>query len=516
VVIARADPGLRRNVMDSTEFFLDETGEFRLHTLLDISPRWIEMAVRSELSRALVLVAGEKAETPALVAGEETRVWLKLGRGLPEISDDGLDAELWLVTAAGERRLMSWHLDNSDAGKLELDMALPVDPGLGFQLELRCGPGPRGNPLADWLAVLEWVVAPPDRIALLKSRCHAAWRMANEVAHFNAAYESSFYEHRRVDRGGGERVGDVRQLPPDAGRVQPVDGEALARRLGDPPPLPTDNAFTYCHRLLGQVLQARPPDFAQRMRDMAGRRPGPLRMLSLCAGEAAVEGMLLERAGVEVELCLVDVNELLLERAARRMPANVQVDRVLGSVNEIGPGLGLFDVINITSGLHHLVELEQVLRAIASMLSEGGEFWLIGEQVGRNGNRLWPEARAAAHDVFSTWPADKRRNSGSGAVDERVPDTDFSSACFEGIRSQDIPGMVERHFLPLQVHLVDAFLWRLVDGAYAGNFDLAQAGDRRFLQQAVVAEARHWLEGGRGTSLNGAWRAKRDLLNAAP
>lgn len=75
--------------------------------------------------------------------------------------------------------------------------------------------------------------------------------------------------------------------------------------------------------------------------------------------------------------------------------------------------------------------------------------------------------------------------------------------------------MVERHFLPLEVHLVESFLWRLVGGAYAGNFDLAQARDRQLLQQAVLAEARHWLEGGRGTFLNGAWRAKRDLLHAA-
>lgn len=76
-----------------------------------------------------------------------------------------------------------------------------------------------------------------------------------------------------------------------------------------------------------------------------------------------------------------------------------------------------------------------MLCAIASMFSEGGEFWLSGKQSGRNGNRSRADAQVAAHDLFSNWPADKRRNAGSGEMNERLPDTDFSSACFEGIRS---------------------------------------------------------------------------------
>lgn len=503
--------------MAGHEFFLDESGDYSLATAMELAPRWLDLSLSGELVRAHIIVPGEVLATPGMVAGYESRVWLKLTRGLPQISEDGLDVELWLCQGERKRRLMVWHVDNADSDKLALDLALPLDPGEEFTLELRCGPGPMGVPDADWLAVLEWVVGPFDRIALLRARCHGGWRMRNEVAHFNAAYDSDFYQSRRVDRGREGQISDIRSIEGAPRRRPALDPAKLVERLGDPAALPGENAFQYTHRLLKRLLAQTELDFAGRLRILKRRRQDePLRMLSLCAGEAAVEGSLLEQAGVPVRLCLLDVNENLLEQATRRMPAQVQVDRVLGSVDALSPDLGEFDIVNITSGLHHLVELETVLPAIASVLAPGGEFWLIGEQVGRNGNRLWPEARAAADAVFSTWPTAKRLNANSGRVDEGIPDQDYASSSFEGIRSEEIEGLLLRHFLPLEVHRRDAFLWRLVDGAYAGNFDMGSEADRRLLQQAVLAEARHWLEGGRSTSINGVWRAKRDILNQPP
>ncbi len=502
--------------MSQDEFILAEDGAHAHDGLLEIGPRWRELALAGELSRAFILLAGESLHGPAMVAGEEGLVWLKVGPGLPQISADGLDVELWLQAGGGMRRLLCWHLANGDVEKQELAVPLPLPAGTPYRLVLRCGAGPQGDPSADWLAVLEWVAGPAGRLSLLRARCHGDWRMHNEVAHFSGAYDRDFYAGRRIERSDGGGAAGIRRLPADASHIPAIDGAALARDLGDPAPIPGENTFEYAHRLLGLLLPLPAPDFAARLRERQQLRAGqPLRMLSLCAGEAAVEGMLLEQAGVPVRLCLVDVNEGLLERASRRMPANVEVDRVLASVNDIGPGLGRFDLVNITSGLHHLVELERVLAAIAAMLAPGGEFWLVGEQVGRNGNRLWPDALRAADAVFSAWPDDKRRNAGTGRIDARLPRTDFASACFEGIRSQDIEELLGRYFLPVDVHLRDAFLWRLVDPAYAGNFDLSDAGDRRLLREAAVAEAVHWLEGGRGTSLNGVFRPKRGLVAAA-
>ncbi|MFH1599386.1 MAG: class I SAM-dependent methyltransferase [Pseudomonadota bacterium] len=504
-----------------TEFVLDEGGEAVLETVMELSPRWQELVHASERMRAMLLVPGELLRSPWLQAEAETQASLLLGRGLPEISADGLTAELWLRTDTGEpRKLLSWTLDNHapGIGEASLVVTLPLREGERFQLELRCGPGPEGMPNADWLAVMEWVVGRYDRLPLLRARSHAEWRLANELAHFSGAYDSAFYANRRNAADGAQAAAaPLRSLPAKASELPPPDLADWDERLRDVPTLAGDNAFDYTHRLLRQLLPEPAPNFVARLRTLQARRPGqPLRMLSLCAGNAAVERSLLERAGVPVRLCLVDVNASLLERAASGMPAGVEVDRVLGSVDQVGPALGEFDVVNITSGLHHLVELERVLAGIAATLAPGGEFWLIGEQIGRNGNRLWPEAGDAANAIFAAWPEEKRRNAGTGRVDARLPAIDYSRACFEGIRSQDIEILLGRYFLPVDVHVRDCFLWRLVDPAYAGNFDLADPADLALLKAAAKAEARHWIEGGRGTSVNGVWRSKRDLLRAPP
>lgn len=496
-------------------FHLEEHGDYRLAKVIDIDPRWIDVPEAPELTHAMVLVPGESMSTPPLEGTDDTRLWLKVARGLPRISADGLDLEVWLgLGAEAPARLLHWRLvnDTPRAGKTALELELPVRAGQVFHVELRCGPGPDEDPDADWLAVVEFAVGRFDELALLRARSHGAWRLRNELAHFESAYQGEFYRKRRVQRSDAPAAA-VHPLSRDVATLPPVDRTELARRLGEAMPMPGEDSFGYTHRLLRELLPLPEPGFAQRLRDLHARAPGrPIRMLSLCAGEAAVEGALLAEAGVPVDLCLVDVSEDLLERAAARMPPHVTVDRVLGSASDVGPGMGRFDLINITSGLHHLVELEKVLAAIAAMLAPEGEFWLIGEQVGRNGNRLWPDSRDAANAVFRNWPEAKRRNRHTGVVDSEIPDIDHASGSFEGIRSQDIEAQLARHFLPQVVLLRDAFLWRLVDSAYSGNFDLADPRDLHCLREAVLAEACHWLEGGRGTALDAAYRAKRAIL----
>ncbi|WP_160171930.1 class I SAM-dependent methyltransferase [Arenimonas donghaensis] len=507
--------------MTPREFVLDEGGDARLETVMELSPRWRELAHAGERSRAVVLVPGELLRSPWLEAEVETQVSLVVARGLPQISADGLTAELWLLSDAGPaRKLLCWTLDNEadNNGEAALLVTLPLAEGQRYALELRCGPGPQGIPDADWLAVIEWVVGRFDRVPLLRARTHAAWRLENELAHFSGSYDAAFYANRQNPAAVARpEAAPLRELPAQASERPAPDLAIWDERLRDLAPQPAENAFHYAHRLLRHLLPVPAPDFAARLRMLQERRPGqPLRMLSLCAGNAAVERSLLERADVPVRLCLVDVNPALLERAANGMPACVEVDRVLGNVDQVGPDLGEFDVVNITSGLHHLVELERVLAGIAATLAPEGEFWLIGEQIGRNGNRLWPDAAEAADAVFCAWPEQKRRNAGTGQVDARIPKQDFSRACFEGIRSQDIEGLLGRYFLPVDVHVRDCFLWRLVDPAYAGNFDLADPADLALVRDATRAEALHWLEGGRGTSVNGVWRSKRDVLRAPP
>lgn len=491
-------------------FVLDESSEATHLSLMDIGSRWRELVHVPQRTRAMILLAGESVSTPWMTACGESMLAYEFFRGLPQISADGLDAAIYIESDDGMRELLAMHrLTNQtpDAGRVSCEARLALHEGRQFRITVVCGAGPEGDPSGDWLAVNTLAFARHERLALAKASSNKTWRLANEIEHFESVYSGAFYRDRQIMRSGAN-VRPIRKL--DAGSsVAHAEEPLIASMLDALAPQSHENAFIYSHRLLDALLPIRPPNFVDRLRKMHRSNPGrPVRMLSLCAGEAATEGWLLEAAGVPVELCLLDVHEGLLETAASRMPDNVAVDRVLGDANSLNGQLGRFDVVNITSGLHHLVELERVLSGISKSLDGAGEFWLIGEQVGRNGNRLWPEALREANSIFSEWPESKRRNANTGSVDESVPDIDFSSACFEGIRSQDILPLLQRYFIPVDVYLRNCFLWRLFDVAYASNFDLADSGDLSLIRKAVVAEYRHWVEGGSGTEMHAAYRSK--------
>lgn len=448
--------------------------------------------------------------TPWMSMGAEPMIAYELYRGLPKISGDGLDASIFIDRRNGQRQLVATHHlanDMPSAGRVSCEMKIPVQAGEEFRVSVVCGAGPSGDPAGDWLAVSMLGIAPLESLALAKASSNKAWRLANEIAHFESVYSKDFYRDRQVSRAGAT-VGPIRKLGSD--RVDSrVSADWAASVIEGIDPLPNENAFAFSLRLLDALLPMRPPSFVQRLRDLHARDPERcVRMLSLCAGEASVEGWILEAAGVPVELCLLDVNEGLLETASSRMSSNVVVDRVLGDANELRGQLGSFDVINITSGLHHLVELESVLSGISKSLKPEGEFWLIGEQVGRNGNRLWPEALREANAIFAEWPEAKRRNANTGAIDREIPDVDYSSGCFEGIRSEDILPLLQRYFLPVDVYVRNCFLWRLFDVAYASNFKLSLPGDQALLKRAVLSEYLHWIDGGRGTELHAVYRCK--------
>lgn len=165
-------------------------------------------------------------------------------------------------------------------------------------------------------------------------------------------------------------------------------------------------------------------------------------------------------------------------------------------------------MIVCVSALHHVADLERVLSEVNARLTEEGEFWSIGEQVGRNGNRLWPDALAAANRVFAELPARLRRNSITQATDDALSDRDFSVGCFEGIRSEELEHQLEAHFVPVDVYKRNAFLWRLVDATYGDNFRLDASEDVAHLHRLIVAEVVHWATGGRSTELHGVFRKK--------
>ena len=112
-------------------------------------------------------------------------------------------------------------------------------------------------------------------------------------------------------------------------------------------------------------------------------------------------------AGCPVEITLFDLNEKLMRQAAAALSSVAQTSGVLGDINVLSAeqfGSITFDIVMFVSGLHHVMEIEHVLQTVTELLVPNGEFWIIGEVIGRNGNQLWPEALDAANRVFSLLP----------------------------------------------------------------------------------------------------------------
>ena len=353
--------------------------------------------------------------------------------------------------------------------------------------------------------------------ALESGRMHAhrdyASRLQGEVRHFSNAYTHAMYAPSVSARGEG-RAGEVGSANVDTvadARFVAEQDARLDAVLAALAPWDGESVFSFAMRCLGALLPVAPPDFAARAATLHPERP--LRVLSLCAGAARIEeGMLLGRPG-PLALTLLDASEELIRRAAERLQSarrDVVVRCLLGDVNRGLPvGDDTYDVILCVSALHHVANLEGVLAAINARLADDGEFWSVGEQIGRNGNRLWPEAKRAADAALAGLPERLRKNARTGQIDATLDDADFSANCFEGIRSEEIEGQLDAHLIPVEVYKRNAFLWRLVDTTYCDNYDLRAGEDVVHLKRLVRLEALHWVGGGRSTELYGIYRKKR-------
>jgi SAM-dependent methyltransferase len=227
---------------------------------------------------------------------------------------------------------------------------------------------------------------------------------------------------------------------------------------------------------------------------------------------------MLERCAAPVEMILFDFNADLLAEAAARMPARHRVIALNGDINDGLPAVGAVDVVMCVSALHHVVELERVLADAARLLGDDGEFWSVGEYVGRNGSRLGPGEYARADALFRSFPERIRHHRILQQVDAALPNVDCSSSSFEGVRAEDVLELLHRFFDPEREHLRNCLLWRLTDPAYGPNFDVADAHDAELLRRCVAEDVLCWLQGGRATELNGIYRRRglRGLPAGAP
>ena len=322
------------------------------------------------------------------------------------------------------------------------------------QLGFRCfSPGSRLD-LESKLAVVKWVAAPNDRISLLTARRHPSRRIKTTLKSFNVAYDHAMYASRKADGRleGASSLSLLANIPsgPRPKSEDPITAECLLN-LPSANVAEGDNVYRYAHRVLQSLIPTEAPNFPKRIRSVNQRESRQVRILSLCSGAAGIERRMIADAGCPVEITLFDLNENLMGKAAAALSSVAQISGVLGDVNVISAkqfGNLTFDIAMFVSGLHHVVEIEHVLQTVIELLVPNGEFWIIGEAIGRNGNQLWPEALDAANRIFSLLPERFRRNAFTRGVDSTVPETDFSANSFEGIRSEEIESLLLRYLIP--------------------------------------------------------------------
>ncbi|WP_419684776.1 class I SAM-dependent methyltransferase [Burkholderia theae] len=367
------------------------------------------------------------------------------------------------------------------------------------------------NRRCSTIGISRFVVGNQNELSRINALSNYESRLENEVSHFSgAAYTHSMYgtQSGRAKKVNLEKSSATQSRSPSGFRY--MQETELRRAISQIQPDPGEPVFGFAQRCLGSILPLTPPNFYARATDLSRGRS--LRVLSLCAGAARIEEEIAKHCLSPIDLTLLDASEDLIQRAAARFletKSGHNVRCLIGDINDGLPGEDSFDLIICVSALHHVANLELVLTQINERLTPDGEFWSIGEQIGRNGNRLWPGAISAANRAFKNLPKRYRKNAHTGKIDDSVPDDDFSSGCFEGIRSEELESALENYLIPVDVYKRNCFLWRLTDATYCDNFNLDSREDLLHVRELVIEEAMHWVTGGRGTEMHGVFRRKQ-------
>lgn len=499
------------------EFFLSEDiTNFTIKnedSSLVAKPLWVPVERHGNFHLALALGLGQTAIGPLMEFYRAMSMSCEFGSKIDEKSAEGFSFQAFFEPEDVQTRILLLEAPmNRDNKESNFTLDLSVLRNRCGHLGLRCFSPSGRRDLESKLAIVKWVVGPNDRISLLTARRHRSRRIKRTIESFNAAYDHEMYAHRKADdrREDGSSYAPLQKIPSGPRKSEdPITAESLLS-LPSAKVAEGDDVYRYAHRVLASLIPTQ-PNFSKRIRSVHEREARPVRILSLCSGAAGIERRLIADAGCPVEITLFDLNENLMRTAAAVLSSVAKTTGVVGDVNIILAeqfGNLTFDVAMFVSGLHHVVEIEHVLQRVIELLVPNGEFWIMGEAIGRNGNQLWPEALDAANRIFSSLPERFRRNAFTRKVDSAVPETDFSANSFEGIRSEEIEPLLSRYFDPVEIWRRNCFLWRLVNPVYFRNYDLNSEEDRYVLLSLVSAEYNLWKKGGRPTESHSIYRRR--------
>jgi len=217
--------------------------------------------------------------------------------------------------------------------------------------------------------------------------------------------------------------------------------------------------------------------------DKAKTKHDKLNLLSLGSGTGDWEIGLLEKNPLKIRCELIDINdELLIGAKDYAKKHNLDLSVKVQDINKIQLDKSFYDFIVVRSSLHHFIELEHIFQQVNKSLNDGGEFIVMGEVIGRNGEKLYPETKKAAQKIFDVLPEKFRFNDYTKKIDDEVPDMDFSKNSFESIRSEEIVPLLEENFHTKECVKFDGFLSLLFDFRYGTNYDLNNNLDKSLVE----------------------------------
>lgn len=214
-----------------------------------------------------------------------------------------------------------------------------------------------------------------------------------------------------------------------------------------------------------------------------------VKIISLCCGMAEVEMQIMRGLESCIEITFCDLNENLLKYIESLKLPFSKVSTMCCDINSISLDREAYDIVIFVSGLHHVVELEEVLSNVHRGLVSGGELWLIAEYIGRNGTRLFDDSYEVANSIFKLLPSHFRLNHITNEEDRLMPNFDCSAATYEAIRSEEIMGILEHKFSTVQDQRVNAFSWRFFNLIYQSNYNLNSEFDKSIIDFIIKLDA---------------------------
>jgi len=504
---------MKTNTEINTIFLLDDTSNFEISGTpqMPAFSRWQYPQHCNDKRYSLIMVSSEQLKTTDTIhLSQDTNLFIRYTALSPKLSTEDLSFELQFLSDQQLKPITIAKLTMTEKQPYENWNAANFDltwlSGHKGQLVIN-RPSNSSSTTNDLIAIAELCIARVDQLALIKSKSFNALRTKNEIAHFSNAYKHEMYTTIQ-DKQAKVAAGKTRPIRKLIAETDTNTSQDTSDKIENIMPNAEESSHGYASRLLSLKLNQTPPNFIDRLNKLA-RQKDKIKVLSLCSGAARIEAGFSAASPDNIEWSLLDINTDLLNTAASQFPESTKLDLIEADANNLVYSGEKWDVILCVSALHHLIELEKVIKFISKSLNDDGEFWSIGEYVGRNGNRLWPDARYAADTFFAELPKKYRLNAHSGKIDQSIPDNDYSVGCFEGIRSEDIEPLLDRWLQPEDVYRRNCFLWRLINLAYSDNYDLNCSADLDWIRKMVDIEFNHFKTEGRGTELFGVYKARK-------